>query len=323
MKVLVNGAASCATVPGLEKIQDQVELLFANSPQEFAEQVPEAEILMGWSFKSNDLKQNWPSAKNLKWVHCCSAGVDAVLFPELVSSDVVVTNSRGVFDHAMAEYVLGYMLSEVKRFKDSIAHQQNKTWGYQTTQTLSGQKVAIYGVGSIGQEIARVLSLMGMEVKGVGRSARYDDPVFGNVAGYESRMDIARQSDWVVAVLPQTDATIDYFNQDFFESMPPHARFINVGRGTAVDEQALMQALNTDRIAGAMLDVFKQEPLPVESDLWQVKNLTISGHMSGDYATFEEDLVKLFIQNLERYTQAQPLLNLIDKQSGFSAVRFS
>jgi phosphoglycerate dehydrogenase-like enzyme len=317
MKILVNGANNLSQVPGLEVVLSYAQVAFAPDEAHLAQELPNAEILLGWDFRGRELSSQWQHAHHLKWIHWCGAGVEAVLFEELMQSDVILTNAQGLFDRAMAEYVLGYMLMATKRFIDSWEFQKRRHWQYRLTPMLSGQRAAIVGVGSIGREIATRLKSMGVGVTGVGRRARTSDPVFARIVGQADLLQAVSEVDWVISVLPATPSTENVFNHAVFAAMSTSSRFINVGRGSAVDESALIQALENGDIAGAMLDVFRAEPLPESSPLWQTPNLVISPHMSGDYTGFHRDMVAQFVDNLTRYQHGEALLNVVDKRLGF------
>ncbi len=317
VKLLVQGAAGASDVPGLDQLDAGIELAFAKDAETLRQHLPGTDALLGWDFRGRDLEECWDAAGSLKWIHWCGAGVDAVLFDGLRNSDVILTNSRGIFDRAMAEYVLGYLVSEVKLFWQTYDLQRQNEWKFRLTSKLSGQSALIFGVGSIGREIARVLKAMDMSVAGVGRTARSGDADFGEIHALGDATAALSAADWVIAVMPGTPETQGIFDARMFAAMKPTARFVNVGRGTAVDEAALVYALENGTIAGAMLDVFRTEPLPAASPLWQTPNLFLSPHMSGDYRENFDDLATLFLHNLARYRDGQPLRNVVDKALGF------
>ncbi len=319
MKILVHGAEEMAQVQGLETVGADIEIGFAPDEASLGQGLPGTDILLGWDFRGRDLANQWVRADSLKWIHWGGAGVDAVLFPALADSDVILTNSRGLFDRAMAEYVLGYMLAEVKGFRTTLKSQDVSEWNYRGTVKLAGSRAAVFGVGSIGREIAILLKAVDVEVTGVGRSERTGDPVFGTIRGQDDARAVAGDADWVIGVLPGTAATEGYFDAGLFGAMKSSARFINVGRGTAVDEDALMAVLGSGGVAGAMLDVFHEEPLPASSPLWQTPNLFVSPHMSGDYTDYKADVAKQFLENLRRYRAGEDLFNVVDKKLGFVA----
>jgi phosphoglycerate dehydrogenase-like enzyme len=317
MKIVVSGASRMEDVPGLDAALKVAEVAFAPDADQLARHLDGSNILLGWNFRGRDLESQWQHAGRLKWIHWCGAGVDAVLFPALAESDTVLTNARGIFDRAMAEYVLGYMLSEVKGFRRTFEMQAARTWDFRLTDKLEGSRAIVFGTGSIGHEIGRLLKSVGVEVTGAGRSRRSGDPVFGEVLASSGAMPAVAEADWVISVMPLTPDTENFFDASFFAAMKPSARFVNLGRGRSVDEAALLAALNDGQIAGAMLDVYTQEPLPDNSPLWTAPNLTVSPHMSGDYNASQADMVAQFLANLDRFIAGKPLANVVDKQLGF------
>lgn len=315
--VVVLGAKTLADLPGIERIKDEVNWKFATSTEELRQALPGSEILLGWDFRANELAAAWDSAADLTWIHWCGAGVDAVLFTGLRQSEVALTNARGVFDRAMAEYVLGLVIAMAKSFPQTFSAQTARTWAYRLNETISGRPALVVGTGSIGREIARLLRNVGMQVSGVGRSRRCTDADFDTVYGIDELDRVLGDFDFVISVVPLTDGTQNLFSQRQFQAMRSSARFINVGRGASVDESALVDALQNKDLAGAALDVFKTEPLPDDSPLWAANNLILSPHISGDYIGHHRALVDQFIDNLRRYNSGEPLQNIVDKTAGF------
>ena len=247
LKIAVLGASDITDVPGLADYASRFDISCAPDGAALSQVLPQSEVLLGWNFRGTELSDYWHLAKNLKWIHWGGAGVDAVLFPNLQASDVILTNSRGLFDRAMAEYILGYMLSEVKLFPATRQLQAERKWQHRYSSRLAGQSAAIYGVGSIGREIARLLRAVGVSVCGIGRTARNGDPDFGEIHGATDQLNPLSHADWAIGILPGTPATTDYFNAEFFNAMKPSARFVNLGRGTAVVEPDIFDALSFRR----------------------------------------------------------------------------
>lgn len=318
MKLLIHGAKTSDALPGLEPLPPNVTLCFADDVATFCQHLPSSEVVLCWELHGHELATHWSHATGLKWIHWCGAGVDAALFPDFAASEVLLTNSRGILDRAMAEYVLGYMLYVAKDFATTVADQQQPQWRPRLSRKLAGDTALIVGVGSIGREIARVLRGLGVTVAGVGRVARTDED-FGPIFTRATATEWLARTDWVIGVLPATPATENYFDQPFFATMPPHAQFINVGRGVAVVEADLIAALTRQQIAGALLDVCRHEPLPPTDPLWTTPKVFISPHLSGDYRGYDAAMVALFKHNLHCYLRKQPLRNVVDKQLGFVA----
>ncbi len=305
--------------PGLEPVAEAATLRHAVSVQELQDALDDAEVLLAWDFRSMKLRDAWPHARRLRWVHVAGAGVDTVLFPALASSSVILTNSRGVFDQAIAEYVLGLILAFGKDFPATFDLQRRHAWRHRATEPLRGQTVLVVGAGGIGRAIARLARCVGMHVMGVARSARPADPALGRVAAARDLEAVVAEADYVVIAAPLTPETRGMFGAAAFDRMKPTARLINVGRGPIVDEAALLKALRSKRIAGAALDVFVEEPLPAAHPFWDLPGVIVSPHMSGDFTGWAAALSQLFVANFLRWRRGEPLLNVVDKRRGYVA----
>ncbi len=276
-----------------------------------------ADALFVYDFLSTAVPGAWHAADRLRWLHIASAGVDPVLFPGLRDGDVVLTNSRGVFDGAIAEYVLGVVLTFAKDFVRSWELQRENRWKHRESERIAGRRVLVVGTGPIGRSIARLLRAAGMSVAGVGRRAREDDPDFGDVHASSELARHLPDADYVVAVAPLTEQTKGMFDAETFAAMKPGSRFVNVGRGELVVTSALVAALRDGPVGGAALDVFDTEPLPPDSPLWTMENVLISPHMSGDFVGWRNTLVEVFADNFRRWRAGEPLRNVVDKRLGY------
>lgn len=315
--VVVLGADSMNDVPGMQSLAGLAEFRYARGLDALKSALPGADVLFGWDFREATLLDAWDQAGDLKWIQWPGAGVDSVLFPQLVDSDIVLTNMRGLFDRAMAEFTLGQILMFAKQFDVSLSDQRERQWNHRLTEVIRDRSVLIVGVGSIGREIARLLKSVGMQVSGVGRTARTGDVDFGDIGAVTNLNDLLVDADYVVLITPLTADTRELFGETEFKSMSSSARFINLGRGALVVEPDLVDALHSGEIAGAALDVFVEEPLPADSKLWDAPNCLISPHMSGDFVGFESAVTGLFGDNLKRYIGGQELRNVVDKSAGF------
>jgi phosphoglycerate dehydrogenase-like enzyme len=296
---------------------DQVRFVDIDPAAGFSDEARGVEALLTWEYRSSLLRDHWRELRNLRWIHVAAAGVDGVLFPELVASDVVVTNSRHIFDRAMAEYTIGLMLCLAKDLPTTLRRQADHTWAYRETETLFGKTLAIIGVGPIAREIGRLAAAFGMRVQGVGRTARQGDPDFGNIIASDGLARVLPEADYIVAVVPRTAETDGLIDAKMLALLKPSARLVNVGRATTVDQRELGRALAQGRIAGAALDVFDTEPLSANDPLWKLPNVVISPHMAGDYTGWRRDIVALFTANLERWLRGEALVNVVDKTLGY------
>lgn len=312
---LVLGADEERPPPGIEGAADVTALRYAPDPEALDALLPDADALFTWRIEPGWLPAAWDRAVRLRWIQTASAGVDTLLFPELIESDVLVTNARGVFDEPIAEWVIGAMLAFATGLHRSIVDQQRREWtSGRTTERLAGSRLVVVGPGPIGRATAsRALSL-GLSVTLVGRTRRLEP--FGDVLGVDQLLDAVADADHVLDALPSTHATRGAFDAAVFAAMPSTARFYNVGRGATVDEPALIDALRSGSIAGAALDVFAAEPLADDSPLWTMPNVIVSPHISGDAQGWERRVVAVFVENVRRFAAGEPLANVVDKESG-------
>lgn len=315
MCVVVAGEGD--TLPGLTaELGATADLRFAADLEQLRHGLPGAEIVLIADFRSSMLEQAWDAADHLAWVHVAGAGVDAALFADLVDSDVVVTNARGVFDDAIAEYVLGLMLAFVKDLPATLDLQRRRTWRHRETGRLSGTHVLVVGAGPIGQAIGRLARAVGMTTGGVARTAR-DDPHLGRVVAIDDLLEVLGDADFVVLVVPLTDDTWGLIGREELAAMSSSARLINVARGEVLDEDSLVAALDANEIAGAALDVFGSEPLAPDSPLWTHPDVIVSPHMSGDVVGWRRALTDGFVDNFRRWQQGRDLHNVVDKRRGY------
>ncbi|MGW5661775.1 D-2-hydroxyacid dehydrogenase [Streptomyces sp. NPDC003758] len=277
-----------------------------------AARLPYADVLLVWDVASRAVRDAWPGeGPRPRWVHIASAGVDHVLCPELAASGTVVTNARGVFERPVAEYVAALVLALAKDLPRTWDLQREREWRHREALRVAGTRACVVGSGPIGRTIARTLKALEVTTSIVGRVPR---------TGIHGPADLDRlmaRADWVVAAAPLTEQTYGMFDARRFGVMQPSARFINVGRGQLVVEEALAEALRKRWIAGAALDVFRQEPLGPDSPLWQVPDLLVSPHMSGDTVGCQDELGAQFLALYERWAAGKPLLNVVDKNRGY------
>jgi phosphoglycerate dehydrogenase-like enzyme len=275
----------------------------------------DAEVIYGFRLPQNVVARS----PGLKWVQMTSAGVDRSLDEDLRDSPVIMTNVRGMHAATMSEFVMGEMLMFAKGAQRCFQQKQGKQWKPFMVSTLHSKTVGIVGLGSIGREIARLAKAFGMRVLGVRRSAgkaksgRYVDEYFPR----SQLRKLLAESDFVVLILPLTSETNKIIGEDELNSMKTTAYLINVARGNVVDEQALIEALENNRIAGAGLDVFATEPLPATSRLWDMPNVIFSPHIAGGMEGYTERATDIFCENLRRYLSGQKLLKVVNKQKGY------
>jgi phosphoglycerate dehydrogenase-like enzyme len=288
---------------GIEKYLGNAEILFSQSlrPEQFA------------------------FASNLRWIHSPSAAVHQFMFPELVNSDVLLTNAREVHGPGVAEHVMALILAVAKRIPASVNFQQKHVWGQEILWNegncpldIAGATLGLVGFGSIGSNVAKVAHAMGMRVVVVREHPAKQRAEFVDDELPSGRLDeMLSQADYVVMSPPLTPATRGMIGPEQLAQMKSSSYLINVGRGPLIDEQALIAALRERKIAGAALDVFDKEPLPADSPLWELDNLLITPHTAGMDTRLWERHYALFSENLGRYFSNQPLLGLVNKREGY------
>lgn len=263
------------------------------------------------------------AAEKLKWIHVHFAGVNRLLsVPELVESQVTVTNAVGVSALAIADQIMGYVLGFSRLLPEQLRYQQRKTWRSSYGQDLplkelAGSTLGIIGYGKIGTETAKRAKAFGMKIIATKHNLEGEYPDVDQMLHASALDQLLAESDYVVLCAPLTPETEGMLGRTQFEQMKPSAYFINIARGQLVKEMELTEILRERCIAGAALDVFEVEPLPAESPLWDLENVIITPHSSGNFENFLNRTTTLFADNLRRYLSGQPLFNIVDKKRGY------
>lgn len=258
------------------------------------------------------------TAQHLKWVQANCIGMENYLFPELVESDVVLTNVRGVFSDHIANHVWAYILSFTRGFHRYLRRQVNHDWRPDSPVIhLAESTIGIIGLGGIGREVAARAPAFGARVIAV------DPRVTDAPAGVEwvwppDRLnDLLRASDFVVICAPHAPGTSHLIGKSQLETMKPTACLINIGRGVIVDLDALTEALRQGRIAGAGLDVYEIEPLPTDHPLWDMENAILTPHVAGHGPYVQNRRIDVFIENMKRYMNGEEMWTVVDKRNWF------
>jgi phosphoglycerate dehydrogenase-like enzyme len=285
-----------------------------------AQELPDTDIFVGYSLRAEQLTH----AKKLKWIHSTAAGVAQLMYPELRDSGIVVTNPSGVFSSPMAEHTMGLLLALARNFPDSTRHQDRTHWGQQDIWNkpqrlteLSGQVLLIVGFGSIGCELAKRARAFDMRVWGVTRSGKGDTTHAEKIVPASQLEETLPHADYVVIAAPETSETRHLIGAPQIARMKPGARLINVGRGSLLDEVALIRALESGALGGAALDVASIEPLPPESPLWKAPNLFITPHTSAVSDRLWQRETALLMDLLERWFDGREMFNQIDFARGY------
>jgi phosphoglycerate dehydrogenase-like enzyme len=265
-----------------------------------------------------------PSLTKLQWVQVPAAGVGHLLSDEVIASPIVVTSARGVRARAIAEHVIGVTLAMARQLHTAIRRQVRHTWALdeieesRAIRTLKGARMGIIGLGSIGAEIASIAGPFGMRVSGIRK--RVDQPLpsgVEEVMSPDQLNELLSKSDVVVLSAPLTRETRAIIGRDALDHVKRGALLVNIGRGKLVDDEAVVAALKDGRLGGAALDVFTDEPLEPSSPYWDLPNVIVTPHMSGGMEDYWTPLVGLFADNLRRFEEGKPLVNVVDKRAGY------
>jgi len=285
------------------------------------DELRDAEIVFTLSLRP----QQFALARSLRWIHTPSAAVHQLLFPEMIDSSVILTNSREVHGPVVAEHVMALIFALAKKIPQAALLQQKRVWGQeaiwkegQHPREIAEATLGLIGIGSIGQRVAQMASALSMHVIAVREHVEKGVPDgVEKVFAISELNRLLGQSDYAVMAAPLTPATQGLMNAARLAQMKPSACLINVGRGLQVDEAALADALRSRQIGGAALDVFEREPLPADSPLWTLDNLLITPHTAGLTERLWHRHYELFSDNLRRYRSGEPLRYIVDKHQGY------
>ena len=292
--------------------------IVGHKASDFAAAFEDPVAVLAWSGSKGLLRDVFTRCKDVRWVHSRSAGLDKVLFPELVASDVPLTNGSGVFSLSLAEFSLAAILFFAKDFRRMIRNQVAGVWEQFDVEEIAGQTVGIVGYGDIGRAVATRVHAMGMHVLAIKRHAPATaDTIVDRFYPPEALPAMLAACDYVVVALPLTAETHHMISDAQFAAMKPTAVVINVGRGPVIDEAAIVRALTAKRIKGAGLDVFEHEPLPPGDPMYQLENVLLSPHCADHTAEWLNQAMRFFLEQDRRFLNGEPLKNVVDKKLGY------
>jgi phosphoglycerate dehydrogenase-like enzyme len=297
-----------------------LEVVHLRSYEDLEPHIADTDILMTWSIRAEQVR----AARKLKWIYSPAAAVHALLIPEIVNSDIVVTNGSDVHGGVVAEHAIALVLAMAKRLASAVLHQREKRWAQQELwnehprpREVKGATLLVVGLGTIGRGVAEMAVAIGMHVLAVRENPQKGVGTADEVFGFEQLNDVLPRADFVVVAAPLTEKTRACIGAQQFARMKRDAYFINVSRGALVDEPALVQALQSETIGGAALDVFNEEPLPQDSPLWNLPNILITPHSAAFTDQQWERHYTLFCENLRRFKAGKPLQSTVDKRRGY------
>ena len=253
---------------------------------------------------------------NLRWVQATSAGVDHWLSRPDLQPDHMLCSGRGTHRVQMPENILGAIFHLTKPITEAVRGQQDSKWKRLVSTPIAGKTLGILGLGTIGQELARKAKALEMRVIGTKHTVEplaHVDEVFPP----ERTGEVLKEADFAVLLLPLTDATRDSFDQTYLSQMKPDSYLLNFGRGGTVVDEDLIEAVNSGTIAGAVLDVFRTEPLPSDHPFWTTKGITVLPHIGGLHPEREKQSAELVVQNARRYLAGEPSTQLVDRVRGY------
>ncbi len=256
---------------------------------------------------------------NLRWIQQDFAGSDWLQnFPDLIEKDFILTNASGVHAIPIAEHILAMMLALARDFPYSFRKQGKHQWGRRgRVIELDGATLGVIGLGKIGEKTAEKAKGLNMKVLAIRRNPERSSPYVDRMFGSEGLKELLSQSDWVVIAAPMTPETKGMIGETELKSMKKSAYIINIARGSIIQESVLIKALQEGWIAGAGLDVFEKEPLPEDSPLWAMENVILTGHFAGSTPFYFDRVLEIFLENLRRYREGEPLINVVDKRRGY------
>lgn len=301
-------------IKSMQEIAPDAEVINIAARDVNTEQIGQADIVFGW-LDTKEIEM----AKNLKWLHLPSAGADGFLNREsYCNKNIILTNSRGVFGLPIAEHVFSMIFAYNRNLPSYFKNQQVGKWErINSIKDFYGSTIGIIGFGNIGSEIAIRAKAFGAKVLAVKRTAGIKPDYVDDLYNEEGIDTLLEQSDYVILALPETPKTKGIISKARLAKMKKDAFIVNVGRGTLIDQPALLEALKSNSIGGAGLDVTDPEPLPQDNPLWSLPNVIITPHTSGGSPTNSLRRSKIFNKNLELYVEGKPLLNIVSFIEGY------
>jgi phosphoglycerate dehydrogenase-like enzyme len=310
-------AISDANDPQLAMLADIPHYLI-NSAATLQAAPRDAEVILHWSGPRDMVRSAFLASPNLRWLHSRSAGLDSMLFPELVQSPIPVTNGTGVFSQSLGEFALAVILYFAKDIRRLLRNQEACRWEQYDMEELPGQTVGIVAYGDIGRAVASRVHAMGMRVLALKRHAPSSpDPWIERFYGPHQLHAMLSECDYVVVAAPLTAETRHMIGDDAIAVMKPNAVVINVGRGPVIHQAALVRALAAGKIKGAGLDVFEHEPIPPDDPIFKLPNVLISPHTADHTKDWLNQAMRFFLEQYQRFSNGQPLQNIVEKHLGY------
>tara|TARA_B100001173_G_scaffold307735_1_gene316789 strand:+ start:424 stop:1449 length:1026 start_codon:yes stop_codon:yes gene_type:complete len=296
------------------EIKEKLEIFVDWDEDNFEKSMFNSDILLAWNFPTKDLKKVSP---NLKWIHVVSAGVEHLLPLDWMFDNLVLTNSSGVHAKKAGEYGLMAILMLQNHMTKIITNQKNKEFISLFSNPINGKTVVVVGTGSLGSSMAKLINSLGANVIGVNKRGKKVEGC-KKVIKIDDIDSVLPSADFLYLAVPETPETKNLISKEKLDMLKPSCGIVNVGRQTVINYEVLCKKLNNNELAGAILDVFTQEPLSKNSKLWDTPNLIITPHVSSDdHGNYVELILGLFVKNLKLFIENKELLNQIDKKLGY------
>ncbi|HXN51478.1 MAG TPA: D-2-hydroxyacid dehydrogenase [Candidatus Acidoferrum sp.] len=304
----------------LDELRETANVVIGNSAAAFEKAAGDAGIILNWSGSRSPIREVFLMSHGVRWVHSRSAGLERTLFPELIASNVTMTNGSGVFSPSLGEFALAAILYFAKDFRRMIRNQMAGVWEPFDVLPVSGKTVGIVGYGDIGRAVAARVRPLGMNVLAIKRHVSTQnnaDPFVDQIYSPDHRVEMLSHCDYVVVAAPLNAETRGLIGAEEFAAMKPSAVIINVGRGPVIEERAMIKALSVHTIKGAALDVFAEEPLPNGHPFYKMENVLLCPHCADHTPDWLDNAMRFFIAQFDRFRRGEPLLNVVDKKLGY------
>ena len=296
------------------EIKEKVEIFIDWDEDNFNSSMSNSDILLTWNFPTSNLKRVSP---NLKWIHCISAGIEHLLPLDWMFEGLVLTNNSGVHSKKAGEYGLMSVLMLHNHIPKIVSNQKNKKFESLFSTPIAGKTIVVVGTGNLGGAMIRLLAPLGPKIVGVNRGGSAVEGCSEVIAA--DKIDtVLPKADILYLAMPETPGTKNLISRKRLDLLKPSCGIVNIGRQSTMDYDALCEKLRTNKIAGAILDVFSPEPIELNSKLWQIPNLIITPHVSADDGeSYVRLTLDLFIKNLQLFISNKPLVNKVKKDLGY------
>jgi phosphoglycerate dehydrogenase-like enzyme len=304
----------------LDPIRETANVVIGDAVQAFTRDASDADVIFNWSGPLPLMREVFRSCPHLRWIHSRSVGLERTLFPELLTSEVVLTNGSGVFSPSLGEFALGAILYFAKDFRRMIRNQMAGVWEAFDVMPVAGQTVGIVGYGDIGRAVATRARAVGMNVVAVKRHlppVGHSEPLVDRIFAPSDRLEMLALCDYIVVAAPMNAETRGLIGEAEFAVLKETAVVINLGRGPVIDEGAMLKALVGHKIKGAALDVFDEEPLPKGHPFYSLENVLLSPHCADHTPDWLDNAMAFFLAQFDRFRREEPLLNVVDKELGY------